>query len=336
MMGRLHVTPTTVASNATAKPPMPIRIKMPRRSRLLNGTASALDLPRLANEPFPDVSVELVEVIVAASYFGGAEVLDRRVVLPSDVAEIRHGVLIGPGQSLVALRDGLGWADELAIEGEPVVEIERGGGHADAHVGLAVTSQHNFVRVLDFGSIVNECSALVVAPADELLIVFDVRLHVREQMRLFLKYSVEDLINQAAVFGFRGLVGRPSRVELAIELAIARVGVIEPVPLVGGENAEYDREHDQNPGKDILEADRVARSVATPVSRLAIDPGQRRREVATDSCFAPTRPVATARCRWWQRDSVRRPESRGGSTCKETRPRSMRAPCGGGFDGSHT
>src|SRR6266545_1675133 len=258
MMGRLHVTPTTVASNATAKPPMPLRIKMPRRSRLLNGTASALDLPRLANEPFPDVSVELVEVIVAASYFGGAEVLDRRVVLPSDVAEIRHGALIGPRQSLVALRDGLGWADELAIEGEPVVEIERGGGRADARVGLAVTLQHNVARVLDFGGIVNECSALVVAPADELLIVFDVRLHVREQMRLLLKYSVEDLINQAAVFGFPGLVGRPSRVELAIELAIARVGVIEPVPLVGGENAEYDREHDENPGKDILEADRVA------------------------------------------------------------------------------
>src|SRR6266540_2485532 len=107
-MGRLHVTPTTVASNATAKPPMPPRIKMPRRSKLLNGTASALDLPRFANELLPDVALELVE-----------------------------------------------------IEGRR--------GHPDAHVGVSVTLQQYVARVLDFGSVMKERSALVVAPADELL-----------------------------------------------------------------------------------------------------------------------------------------------------------------------
>src|SRR5882672_1457026 len=141
MMGRAHITTTTVASNATAKPPMPPRIKMPRRSKLLNGTASALDLPRFANEPLSDVSLELVKGILAASDFGRAEVLNRRVVLPSNVVEVLHGALVGPGQSLFALRDCLGWPDELAIERKAIVEIEGRRGHPDAHVVVSVTLQ---------------------------------------------------------------------------------------------------------------------------------------------------------------------------------------------------
>src|SRR5438128_2496342 len=257
MMGRLHVTPSTVASNTTAKPPMPLRIQMPRRSRLLNGTASALDFPCLANELFPDVSLELVEVVVAASYFGGTQVLDRRVVLPGDVAEVLHGALVGPGQSLFALRDCLGRTDEMAIEREAVVEIERRRGLARARVGLPVALHDDVARVLDYRRFMNERPALVDGPADELLIVFDVRLHVREQTRLILQYAIEDLVHQAAIFGLGRLVACPPGVELSVELAIAWIDVIEPVPLVRGEDTEYEREHDQDPGKDVFEAYRV-------------------------------------------------------------------------------
>src|SRR5438094_1913288 len=259
MMGRVHVTPTTVASNTTAKAPMPPRITMPRRSKLLNGTASALDLPRLANEPFADIALELIEVIVATSNFGGPEILDRRVVLPSDLAEVFHGALVGPGQSLLVLRDRVGRPHEMALEREAVAEIVRRGGHSHARVGLSVALQQDVARILDLGDLMDERSALVIAPADELLIVFDVRLHVREEMGLFVQDSIEDLIDQAAVLGLDRLVAGPPRVELAIELAIAGVGVVDPVAFVRGEDAEYDREHHQDPGKDILEADRVPR-----------------------------------------------------------------------------
>ena len=102
-----------------------------------------------------------------------------------------------------------------------------------------------------------ERSALFVAPADELLIVLDVRLHLREQMRLLLKYSIEDVIDQTAVLSLGCLVACTSRVQLSIELAIARVGVIKPVPLVRRENAEYDRENDQDPRKHVFKTERV-------------------------------------------------------------------------------
>src|SRR5215831_11334885 len=259
MMGRLHVTPTTAASSTTAKAPTPLRITRPRRSRVLRGTASALDLPRFADEPFSDVTLELVEVVVAAPDLGGAKVLDRRVVLPRDIAEVFHRALVGPGQPRVLLRDGLGRPHQGGLEREAVVEVERRRRGSRARVGLPVALQQDVARVLDLGRLVHERPALVVAFADELLVVFDVRLHVGEQARLLVQDPIEDLIDQAAVFGLLRLVERPSRTELAIELAVAGVRVFEPVALVRGEDAEDDREHDQDPRKDIVEADRITR-----------------------------------------------------------------------------
>src|SRR5580765_345180 len=257
MIGRVHVTPSTVASNTTAKAPMPLRIQMPRRSRWLNGTASALDFPGLANELFPDVALELVEIVVAAPDLGGTQVLDRRVVLPGDIAEVLDGALVGLRQSFLAFRDGLGWPDEAAVEREAVVEIERRRRLAHARVRLPVALQDDVARVLDFRRVVHERSTLVDAPADELLIVFDARFHIREQARLLLEDAIEDLVHPAAVLDLGRLGARPPRVELSIELAIAWVGVVEPVPLVRGEDPEDDREQDQDPGKDVVEADGV-------------------------------------------------------------------------------
>src|SRR5215470_9270135 len=113
MMGRLHVTPTTVASSTTARAPTPLRMKMPRRSRLLSGTVSALDLPRLPDEPFADVAIELAEVVLAAPDLAGPEVLDSRVVLPGDVAEVLDRALVGPGQPLLVLGDRLRRPNEM-------------------------------------------------------------------------------------------------------------------------------------------------------------------------------------------------------------------------------
>ena len=132
----------------------------------------------------------------------------------------------------------------------------------------------------------NEGPALVDAPADELLIVFDVRLHVREQPRLILQYAIEDLVHQAAIFGLGRLVACPPGVELSVELAIAWIDVIEPVPLVRGEDAEYEREHDQDPGKDVFEADRVPgealprQSCRSPLIQVLGDLRRRRRNRA--------------------------------------------------------
>src|SRR5687767_12286903 len=98
MMGRLQVTPTTVASSTTAKAPTPLRMRIPRRSSRLRATASALDLPRLPDEPLADVAVELVEVVLAAPDLAGPEALDGRVVLPGDVAEVLHRALVRPRQ----------------------------------------------------------------------------------------------------------------------------------------------------------------------------------------------------------------------------------------------
>src|SRR5207237_4839247 len=72
--------------------------------------------------------------------------------------------------------------------------------------------------------------------------------------RLLLEGPVEDLIDDAAVLCLARLVRRPFRFELPVELPIARIRVIEPVALVGGEDPEDDRENDQDPRKDVLEA----------------------------------------------------------------------------------
>src|SRR5499426_3121036 len=282
MMGRLHVTPTTAASSTTVKAPTPPRIKRPRRSRVLSGTASALGLPRFADKPFSDVALELAEVVFAAPDLGGAKVLDRGVVLPRDVAEVLDRALVGPGQPRLVLRDGLGRPHQRALERDAVVEVERRRGGPRARVGLPVALQQDIARVLDLGRLVDERPALVVALADELLVVFDVRLHVGEKTRLLVQDPIEDLIDQAAVFGLLRLVERPSRTELAIELAVAGVRVIEPVALVRGEDAEDDREHDQDPRKDIVEADRIAREAlpgkagCSPLVEVGGDMRQRR------------------------------------------------------------
>src|SRR5262245_45492247 len=199
MMGRLNVTPTTVASSTTAKAPTPHRLKMPRRSRLLSGTASALDLPRLPDEPFADLALELVEVVLAAPDVAGPEVLDGRVVLPGDVAEVFHRALVGPGQPLLVLRDRLGRPQEIGVEGEAVREIVRRRGRPRTRVVLPVALQQDAARVLHLGHLVHERSALVVALADELLIVFDVRLDVREQPRLLVEDPVEDQVDEPTV-----------------------------------------------------------------------------------------------------------------------------------------
>src|SRR5258705_6933429 len=257
MRGRFQVTPTRVASNTTAKAPMPLRIQMPRRSRWLNGTASALDFPGLANELFPDVALQLVEIVVAAPDLGGTQILDRRVVLPGDIAEVFDGALVGLRQSFLAFRDGLGRPDEAAVEREAVVEIERRRRLTHPRVGLPVALQDDVARVLDLRRVVHERSTLVDAPADELLIIFDVRSHIREQARLLLEDAIEDLVHPAAVLDLGHLGARPPRVELSIELAIARVGVVKPVSLVRGEDPEDDPETDQKPGKAVSKAEAV-------------------------------------------------------------------------------
>src|SRR5262245_39781980 len=173
MRGRAHMRPTTVASKAIANPPMPLRMKRPRRSKRLNDTASALVLPRFANQLFPDVALEFAEVIVTVPYFAGPEFLDRGVILSGDVAEVLHGALVGPGQAVFAVRDA-GWRPgQRTIERDVVIEIGRGRGDADALVRLPVPLQHDVAGVLDFGHVVGEGAALVLAPADELLIVLD-------------------------------------------------------------------------------------------------------------------------------------------------------------------
>src|SRR5262245_14092976 len=136
MIGRLHVTPTTVASSTTATAPTPLRMTRPRRSRRLSGTGSAPDLPRLPDEPLADVALELVEVVLAAPDLGGPEVLDGRVVLPGDVAEVLHRALVGSGQPLLVFRQRSGRPHEMGVEREGVREIVRRRGRSRARVGL--------------------------------------------------------------------------------------------------------------------------------------------------------------------------------------------------------
>src|SRR4029079_7646696 len=125
MMGRLQVTPTTAASSTAAKAPTPLRMTMPRRSRLLRGTASALDLPRSPDESFANLALQLVEVVLAAADLAGPEILDGRVVVPGDVAEVLHRALVGRQQSRLVRRDRLGRPHEIAVEGEAILEIVR-------------------------------------------------------------------------------------------------------------------------------------------------------------------------------------------------------------------
>src|SRR5262245_40126541 len=169
-MGRLHVTPTTVASRTTATAPTPLRMKRPRRSRRLSGTASALDLPRLPDEPFPDVALQLVEIELAAPDLAGPEVVDGRVVLPDDVAEVVHRPLVGPRQPVLVLGHRLGRPPEIGVEREAVREIVGRRGRSRAGVGLPVALEHDVARVLQLGHLVHERSALFVALAAELLI----------------------------------------------------------------------------------------------------------------------------------------------------------------------
>src|SRR5262245_4558411 len=117
--------------------------------------------------------------------------------------------------------------------------------------------QHDIAGVLDFGAIVKERPAVVVGPADELLVVFDVRLHVREEARLLLERAVEHLIDHAAVLRLGRLVDRPSSLQLSVELSVARVLVINPVSLVRREDPEYGREYRQDPGEHVVEPERV-------------------------------------------------------------------------------
>src|SRR5438874_11241993 len=111
MIGRPHMSPTTLASNAMVTAPMPQRITMPRRSRLLRGTASALGLPLFSREFLPDVSFELAEVVVAPPYFRGAQALQGGVVLPGQVAEVFHGAFVRSRQAQLVLGDAVGGPD---------------------------------------------------------------------------------------------------------------------------------------------------------------------------------------------------------------------------------
>src|SRR5213593_1637970 len=174
MSGRVHMTPATVASATTAKPAIPHRMRMPRRSARLNGTASTLAVPLFSGELFPDVPLELAEVEVAASNLGRTEVLHGCVVLPRDVAELLHRAVVRARQALLALRQSNGGIAETGIETDRVVEIRRRRGHANAHVRLAIPLQHDVARVLDLGGVVHVSPPLLLRPRDELLIVLDV------------------------------------------------------------------------------------------------------------------------------------------------------------------
>src|SRR5262245_32679645 len=246
MTGRAHMTPTTVASKATASPPTPHRITMPRRSSLLSGTASALELPLFPDELLPDVSLQLAEVVVAASDLGRPEVLEGRVVLPRHLTELLHGALVGPREPRLRLREDRRRGGEMGIESDALFEVGRRRGHADTQVRLSIMLQHDIAGVLDFGGVVNERAAVIVGPAHELLVIFDVRLHVREQARLLLERAVEHVIDHAAVLGFGRLVDRLSPLKLPVELSVARVRVIDPVALVRREDPEDGREYRQD------------------------------------------------------------------------------------------
>src|ERR687888_1303436 len=148
MIGRPHLSTATVASNATATPPMPHRMRMPRRSRLLRGTASALRLPLFSSELLADVLLELAEVEIAASDLRGAQALHGGVVLPGQLAEVLHRALVGAGQPLLVLRDAGGGPGGIPIEVDGVGEIGRSGGDADAQVRLAIPLEHDVARVL--------------------------------------------------------------------------------------------------------------------------------------------------------------------------------------------
>src|SRR5262249_43041933 len=93
---------------------------------------SALELPLFSDELLPDVSLELAEVVVAASDLGRPEVLKGRVVLPRHLAEILHGGLVGPREPRLAFRKARSRSDEVGIESEALFEIGRRRRDADS------------------------------------------------------------------------------------------------------------------------------------------------------------------------------------------------------------
>src|SRR5687767_15696797 len=113
MIGRVHMTVITLASNVMTTPPTPQRMKIPRRSRRLSDTTSALDLVLLSNQLLSDIALQLAQVVVPAPNLGCPEILHRRVVLTGDVAELLHGILVRPREPLLALGDPGGRLDEL-------------------------------------------------------------------------------------------------------------------------------------------------------------------------------------------------------------------------------
>src|SRR4029453_4415607 len=210
-----------------------------------------------SDELLPDVSLELAEVVVAASYLGRPEVLEGRVVLPRHLAELLHGALVRSRESRLALREGRRRGDEMGVESDALFEVGRRRGHADTQVRLSIMLQHDIAGVLDLGGVVNERPAVIVGPADELLVVFDVRLHILEEARLLLERAVEHLTHHGAGPGLGRLVDRLSPLQLSVELSVARVRVIDPVSLVRREDPEYGREYRQDPGKHVVEPEWV-------------------------------------------------------------------------------
>src|SRR5262249_56041503 len=86
---------------------------------------SALELPLFPDELLSDVSLELAEVVVAASYLGRPEVLEGRVVLARHLAELLHGALVGPREPRLGLREDRRRGDEMGIESDALFEVGR-------------------------------------------------------------------------------------------------------------------------------------------------------------------------------------------------------------------
>src|SRR5262249_24871744 len=241
--GRAHMTPTTVASRATTRTPMTHKMRMPCRSDLLSGTISAFELPLFATQFFPDVLFQLGEVEVAPTDFDGPEVLRRRIVLLGEVAEVFHRALVRPRQALLVVRDAGRRPDQIALEAHVLAEIRRRRRRAGADIRLAVPLEDDIAGVLELGRLTREGPPLLLGVAEQLLVVLDVRLHFRQEVRLLLKRPVEHLVHQAAVLGLGGLVCGTPRLHFPVELPVSGVGIVEPVSLVRGENAEHQREH---------------------------------------------------------------------------------------------
>src|ERR687888_2377109 len=170
------MTTITLATNVPATPPTPQRMKMPRRSRRLSGTVSALDLPLLSHQLLADILLQLGEVVVATPDLGRAHALHGRVVLARDLAELLHRLLVRACEPFLALGDPGRRLHELEAERHGVAEVAGRRRHAHAQVRLPVALEHDVARVLQLGRLAQERPALVFRPAVELLVVLDVRL----------------------------------------------------------------------------------------------------------------------------------------------------------------